>query len=125
MTVARESRRRSCTRPGVWDTAISETALARSTPIWVPFTWAPPPGVGLRGRWVVLARWCRSGEESIPSLAAVQALSASAGARYLPTAASRRTPQGLAAEAQPVRLLRPTPATRVDGRDRKSVVRAR
>jgi hypothetical protein len=67
---ARESRRRSCTRPGTLDTATSKTDLARSTPICIFDMRLLPRLLALWGRFLVLARWCRSREESIPSLAA-------------------------------------------------------
>src|SRR6266566_6040278 len=50
--------------------ATSKTDFARSTPICVVFMWTPSPFCGLRGRSWLLARWCRLGEESIPSLQA-------------------------------------------------------
>jgi hypothetical protein len=63
----RERRRGSRTRPGTGDTATSKTDLASSTPICILGKGTPPPVGGLSGPCVLLARWCRLGDESIPS----------------------------------------------------------
>jgi hypothetical protein len=64
---ARDRRWRSSTRPGTVDTATSKTDLARSTPICILGMGLLLRLVALWGRFVALARWCRWGEESIPS----------------------------------------------------------